>query len=63
LFVIFGTADDNVQTQNTVNFLNGMMQAYRPFDVLILPGQNHDFYDDGLTASIAATIAFFGQHL
>lgn len=63
LFVIFGTADDNVQTQNTVNFLNGMMQAYRPFDVLILPGQNHDFYNDGLTASIAATMAFFGQNL
>jgi dipeptidyl-peptidase-4 len=63
LFVIFGTADDNVQTQNTVNFLNGMMQAYRPFDVLILPGQNHDFYNDGLTASIAATMAFFEQRL
>jgi hypothetical protein len=52
-----------VQTQNTINFLNGMMAANRPFEVLILPGQSHDFYGDGLTASIARTVDFFKRCL
>jgi len=43
LLLIHGTADDNVHMQNTINFINALVESRRPFELYVQPGQKHGF--------------------
>ena len=42
LFLIHGSADDNVHLQNTVEFADKLIQAGKQFDMFIYPNRNHN---------------------
>ncbi len=44
LFVIHGSADDNVHYQNTVEFVEQLIQAGKQFDMFVYPNRNHSIY-------------------
>jgi dipeptidyl-peptidase-4 len=46
LLIIHGTSDDNVHMQNTINFLNALINAGKPYELHIQPGQKHGFQGD-----------------
>ena len=46
LLIIHGTSDDNVHLQNTVNFLNALINADKPYEFHMQPGQKHGFQGD-----------------
>jgi dipeptidyl-peptidase-4 len=46
LLIIHGTSDDNVHMQNTVNFLNALIEAGKPYEFHMQPGQKHGFQGD-----------------
>ncbi len=41
LLVIHGTSDDNVHMQNTMQFIEKLELAGKPFNLMIYPGRNH----------------------
>ena len=43
LLIIHGTSDDNVHLQNTINFLNALINADKPYEFHLQPGQKHGF--------------------
>jgi dipeptidyl-peptidase-4 len=46
LLIIHGTSDDNVHLQNTINFLNALINADKPYEFHMQPGQKHGFQGD-----------------
>jgi dipeptidyl-peptidase-4 len=44
LFLIHGTADDNVHFQNTTEYIDRLVQAGKQFDLFIYPNRNHGIY-------------------
>jgi dipeptidyl-peptidase-4 len=46
LLIIHGTADDNVHPQNTMNFIDALIKAGRPYELHIQPGERHGFGAD-----------------
>jgi dipeptidyl-peptidase-4 len=46
LLIIHGTSDDNVHMQNTINFLEALIRADKPYELHIQPGQKHGFQGD-----------------
>ncbi len=43
VLLIHGTSDDNVHMQNTMNFLQALIEAQKPFELYLQPGQQHGF--------------------
>lgn len=43
VLLIHGTSDDNVHMQNTMNFLQALIEARKPFELYLQPGQQHGF--------------------
>ncbi len=43
VLLIHGADDDNVHMQNTMNFVDALVKAGRPFDLYIQPGEKHGF--------------------
>lgn len=43
LLLIHGADDDNVHMQHTLNFIDALVEAGRPFELYIQPGQKHGF--------------------
>lgn len=43
LLILHGTSDDNVHLQNTIDFLDALIRAGRPYDLYLQPGQKHGF--------------------
>ncbi len=43
LLIIHGTSDDNVHLQNTLNFLDALIEAGKPYELHLQPGQKHGF--------------------
>ncbi|MHB8519614.1 MAG: S9 family peptidase [Limisphaerales bacterium] len=43
LLIIHGTADDNVHPQNTMNFIDALIKAGRPYELHLQPGERHGF--------------------
>ena len=41
LLLVHGTSDDNVHMQNSIQFMNAMIDAGRPFDLQLYPGKTH----------------------
>ncbi len=41
LLLVHGTSDDNVHMQNSIQFINAMVNAGRPFDLQLYPGKTH----------------------
>jgi len=46
LLIIHGTSDDNVHLQNTINFLDALIRAGKPYEFHLQPGQQHGFQGD-----------------
>lgn len=46
LLLIHGVADDNVHMQNTINFIQALIQARIPYQLYLQPGQKHGFEGD-----------------
>jgi dipeptidyl-peptidase-4 len=46
LLIIHGTSDDNVHMQNTINFLDALIRAGKPYEFHLQPGQKHGFQGD-----------------
>jgi dipeptidyl-peptidase-4 len=41
LLLVHGTSDDNVHLQNSIQFIDAMVNAGRPFDLQLYPGKTH----------------------
>ncbi len=50
LLLAHGTADDNVHLQNTVKMVQALIDAGKPYDLLLYPGKTHGIY--GPTARV-----------
>ena len=44
LFLIHGTADDNVHQQNQLEFVDRLVQCGKQFDMFVYPNRNHGIY-------------------
>lgn len=59
--LIHGLADTNVHLQNTVNFVQALEAADKPFSFVPLPALSHSFRGDGLVAALAASVDYFAR--
>jgi dipeptidyl-peptidase-4 len=46
LLLIHGLSDDNVHIQNSITFINRLIDAQRPLELYLQPGQKHEFLGD-----------------
>jgi dipeptidyl-peptidase-4 len=64
LLLIHGADDDNVHMQNTMNFVDALVKAGRPFELYIQPGQKHGFRGDTIRTYLNnRLLEFFKQRL
>lgn len=61
--LIHGLADTNVHLQNSVNFIQALQAADKPFDFIPLPNLSHSFRSDGLVAALSASADYFARYL
>jgi dipeptidyl-peptidase-4 len=45
LLLVFGTDDDNVHPQNSLAFIDELIKAGKPVDLMVYPGRKHDIGD------------------
>ena len=53
LFLVHGTSDDNVHFQNSVQMVDALVKAGKPFRLMIYPNKTH-----GIAGSAARTHLF-----
>jgi len=64
LLLIHGTDDDNVHMQNTMNFVEGLVHAGRPFELYLQPGQKHGFAGPVIRSYLnERLLSFFKENL
>ncbi|MDY7095885.1 MAG: S9 family peptidase [Acidobacteriota bacterium] len=63
LFIVHGTADDNVHPQNTFVFTKALIDAGIDFEEGIYPGQKHGFKAAETNHFYQRMAAFFDQHV
>jgi dipeptidyl-peptidase 4 len=64
LLLIHGADDDNVHMQNTMNFIQALVDAGKPFELYIQPGQKHGFAGETVTRYLnQRMLDFFKQNL
>ena len=61
--LIHGLGDTNVHLQNTVNFIQALEAADKPFDFLPLPNLSHSYRGEGLVAALSASADYFARCL
>lgn len=61
--IIHGLADTNVHLQNSVQFMNALMNRGKLYEFMALPGQNHDYTGVGMTQSLEASESYFKRRL
>jgi dipeptidyl-peptidase-4 len=64
VLLIHGTDDDNVHMQNTMNFVQALVKARRPFDLYLQPGEKHGFAGEAARFYLTQRLLeFFKQNL
>ena len=58
-----GTSDVNVPFSNTVKMIEALIQAGKPYELLVLPGQGHDISPESLAYDLEAIRRYFQEHL
>ncbi|MDE2235771.1 MAG: prolyl oligopeptidase family serine peptidase [Gammaproteobacteria bacterium] len=53
LFLVAGTGDDNVHWQNTLQFIQALIDAGKPYQLLVYPNRTH-----GISGPAARTQLF-----
>ena len=43
LMLVFGDSDDNVHPANTLRLMDALLKAGKNFDLVVLPGQGHQY--------------------
>jgi dipeptidyl-peptidase-4 len=61
LLLVHGADDDNVHLQNTMNFVNELVKADRPFELWVQPGQKHGFAGDAVRTYLYQRLLDFFQ--
>ncbi|NPV60617.1 MAG: prolyl oligopeptidase family serine peptidase [Actinobacteria bacterium] len=57
--IIHGLADTNVHLQNSVNFIQALERADKPFSFVPLPNEDHHYEGDGLATALSHSVAYF----
>ena len=57
LLIVHGSGDDNVHYQNTEAMVNALVEAGRPFDLMVYPNRDHSIASDGATPHLRALLA------
>jgi dipeptidyl-peptidase-4 len=60
---VHGTGDDNVHPQNTMILARELVDAGRPFEMAIYPGQKHGFGKGERRHFVEAMTRFFDREL
>ena len=64
LLLMYGTADDNVHPENTIEFVSRLQEAGMDCDVLMFPNMNHSINGcDSRRVVYAKMIDFFRRNL
>ena len=64
LLLIHGTADNNVHLQNTINFIQALIDARIPYDLYLQPAESHGFVGNAAVFYTNMTVfAFFNHNL
>ncbi|HSE43053.1 MAG TPA: S9 family peptidase, partial [Acidobacteriota bacterium] len=64
LLLIHGLADDNVHPQNTINFIDALIKARKPYQLYLQPSQKHGFdQDEALIYLNQRILEFFKTNL
>ncbi len=64
LLLVHGTADDNVHLQNSMQLVDALIKARKPFELQIYPGQKHGIRGEEPRLHFQdAAYAFFKRHL
>lgn len=62
--LVFGSADDNVHPQNSMNFITDMVKDNKQFDLMVYPNKNHDIYGGNTRRHLYTKMTdFLLQHL
>jgi dipeptidyl-peptidase-4 len=59
--IIHGLSDTNVHLQDSVNFIEALEQADKPFFFVPLPNEDHHYEGDGLATALSASADYFSQ--
>jgi dipeptidyl-peptidase 4 len=62
LLLIHGTADDNVHLQNTINFIEALIDAKVPYDLYLQPAESHGFVGTAAVFYTNMTVFAFFKH-
>ena len=63
LLLMHGTSDVNVPFSHTVKMIEALIRAEKSYDLLVLPGQGHDFSEESLAYQLEAVRRYFQEHL
>ncbi len=64
LLLVHGTGDDNVHPQNTMQFVDRLVAADKPFDLMLYPNRNHRISGGNTSHHLYRLITrYFEEHL
>ena len=61
--IVHGLSDTNVHLQNSVNFMQALEHADKPFYFVPLPNEDHHYEGDGLATALSASADYFARYL
>lgn len=63
LLFIHGTSDDDTHFSATMKMVEALIRASKPYDLIVLPDQHHDFTGTSRTYWMEAVRRYFQEHL